>query len=113
MRSSGAVRSGARIAERSEWSFAQGSLLMSAQGSEPQLEGSVNGIDIKNPDPRIPRFASTLQRAGYPHCIVVFKKPGYIRQLPLTVKSDPPSDMAYAHLVTIDEPGFQKTSTVS
>lgn len=59
------------------------------------------------PEPDIPRIVSTLKRAGYTECIAVFNEPGYIQQLPLTVASDPPSDMATCYLVSIDEADFK------
>jgi len=59
------------------------------------------------PVPDIPRIVSTLKRAGYTECIAVFNEPGYIGHLPLIVASDPPSDMATCHLVSVDEADFQ------
>lgn len=59
------------------------------------------------PVPDIPRIVSALKESGYPQCIAVFNEPGYIRQLPVTVKSEPPSDMATCHLLTVDEADFQ------
>jgi hypothetical protein len=59
------------------------------------------------PVPDIPRIVSTLTRAGYTECIAIFSEPGYIRHLPLTIASDPPSEMATCHLVSVDEADFQ------
>ncbi len=59
------------------------------------------------PLPDIPRIVSTLKRAGYAECIAVFNEPGYIRDLPLTVASDPPSEMATCHLLSVDEADFE------
>jgi hypothetical protein len=60
------------------------------------------------PADEIPRLVSVLKRAGYTHCVAVFNQPGYIQDLPVTVRSEPPSDMATCYLVSLEEADFQQ-----
>jgi hypothetical protein len=56
----------------------------------------------------LPRLVSVLKAAGYSHCLAVFNEPGYMRNLPLHVVSEPPGDMATCYQVSLDEHGFQE-----
>jgi hypothetical protein len=59
------------------------------------------------PVPDIPRIVSTLKQTGYTECVAIFNEPGYIQHLPLTVASDPPTDMATCYMVSVDEADFR------
>jgi hypothetical protein len=59
------------------------------------------------PEPDIPRIVSTLREAGYAQCLAIFNEPGYSQRLPVTVASEPPSDMATCYLLSVDEADFR------
>jgi hypothetical protein len=56
----------------------------------------------------IPRLISLLKGAGYTHCIAVFNQPGYIQNLPVLTRIQPPSDMTTCQLVEVDDADFQE-----
>jgi hypothetical protein len=60
------------------------------------------------PEPDIPRIVSTLREAGYAQCLAIFNEPGYSQRLPVTVASEPPSDMATCYLLSVDEADFRQ-----
>lgn len=55
----------------------------------------------------IPRLISLLKSAGYTHCIAVFNQPGYIQDLPVLTRIQPPDDMTTCYFVEITEADFQ------
>jgi hypothetical protein len=62
---------------------------------------------MRLPEGDIPRLVSTLRGAGYKQCLAVFNEPGYIHHLPVTVASEPPSEMATCYLLAVDEEDFR------
>ena len=60
------------------------------------------------PAEHIPRLISVLKEAGYTHCISVFNQPGYIQNLPVMTRSQPPNDMTTCQLVEVSQADFQE-----
>jgi len=63
-------------------------------------------------DDAIPQLVSALKGAGYTECFAAFNEPGYVQRLPLNVASEPPSDMATCHLLSVDEAEFREFNRV-
>ena len=64
------------------------------------------------PAEHIPRLISVLKEAGHTHCIAVFNQPGYIQNLPIMTRIQPPSDMTTCQLVEVSEADFQEFNRV-
>ena len=60
------------------------------------------------PEEHIPRLISVLKEAGYKHCVAVFNQPGYIQDLPILTRVQPPSDMTTCQLVEVSETDFKE-----
>lgn len=60
------------------------------------------------PEEFIPGLISVLKKAGYSHCVAVYNQPGYIQNLPVVVRSQPPSDMTTCQVVEVDEADFRE-----
>lgn len=60
------------------------------------------------PAEHIPRLVSVLRGAGYTHCVAVYNEPGYIQDLPVLTRIQPPSDMTTCQLVAVDEADFEE-----
>lgn len=63
---------------------------------------------MRLPDDAIPQLVTALKGAGYTECLAVFNEPGYLQRFPPNIASEPPSDMATCHLLSVDEAAFRE-----